>query len=435
MTSLQLLGWIAGGILLQIAIYLGIGFLRHWRGYQALRAAAADFEIAVQPEASALEPQASAAAWPGLRTFRVERRAYEDAAQQVCSFYLAPQDGGPLPAFLPGQFLTFQLELPSPAGVPEPVIRCYSLSDAPQPTAYRVSIKRAPAPSNSGFAPGRSSNYFHDHLAVGSLLQARAPAGHFHIDRSDAPVVLVGGGIGITPMLSMLNGCMAEQPGREVWLFYGVRNGAELVMLRHLQALAAAHRNFHLHLCFSDPQAADLVEQTPSPCHRHHSRADVALMRRLLPLRPYHFYICGPTPMLQSLVPALEDWGVADAHIHFEAFGPASIPRRKATGALPAASGVPGGATPAHTQEAILVTFSQSAKQFPWQPGSGSLLEFAQAHGIVVNSGCRAGGCGSCQTTIRAGEVVYSQTPDYDPDPGSCLLCVCTPKTPVTLEA
>ena len=70
---------------------------------------------------------------------------------------------------------------------------------------------------------------------MGSQLQVRAPAGHFHIDRSDAPVVLIGGGIGITPMLSMLNWCLTEQPGREVWLFYGVRNRSELVMQEHWQ--------------------------------------------------------------------------------------------------------------------------------------------------------------------------------------------------------
>ena len=65
----------------------------------------------------------------------------------------------------------------------------------------------------------------------------------------------------------------------------------------------------------------------------------------------------------------------------------------------------------------------------------GSLLDFAQDNGITVNSGCRAGSCGSCQTSIRSGEVAYTQSPDFDPEPGSCLMCVCTPKTAVTLEA
>ena len=80
------------------------------------------------------------------------------------------------------------------------------------------------------------------------------------------------------------------------------------------------------------------------------------------------------------------------------------------------------------------MTFAKSGKQLPWQPASGSLLEFAEANGITVESGCRAGGCGSCQTTIRAGEVSYRQEPEFDPEPGNCLLCVSIPKTSVTLE-
>jgi ferredoxin len=92
-------------------------------------------------------------------------------------------------------------------------------------------------------------------------------------------------------------------------------------------------------------------------------------------------------------------------------------------------------ARPDESSVAVLdVTFARSGKKYPWQIATGTLLEFAEAQGIAVASGCRAGGCGTCQTTILAGEVSYRQTPDFDPEPGSCLLCVCTPKTPVTLE-
>lgn len=428
MTSLYLLLWIAGSISLQIAIYLAIGFVRHWQELQTLRTAVANSNISL-PHVAASAPEAMTTAWPGLRNFRVIRKVPEDATRQVFSFYLAPEDGQQLQPFLPGQFLTFRLDIPSHKGGNESVIRCYSLSDAPHQDNYRVSIKRAPAPAGSGLPAGLASSFFHDQVGVGRVLQVRAPAGHFHIDQSRAPVVLIGGGIGITPMLSMLNWCLAEQPGREVWLFYGVRNSTELVMQTHLQTLAAAHPHFHLHWCFSDPLASDRTDDPTQYGQVHHGRVDVALMRRLLPLKPYHFYLCGPTPLLQSLVPALEDWGVPDAHIHFEAFGPASIARKKSP-ALPQAMGVATGA-----EAAVTVTFSKSAKQLSWQPGMGSLLDFAEAHGIAVSSGCRAGGCGSCQTTIQAGEVSYTQTPDYDPEPGSCLLCVCTPKTALTLEA
>jgi ferredoxin-NADP reductase len=421
MTSLALLLTIVLGIALQILIYLGIGFWRHWSDYQDLRARAAQSSLPMTrpeplPDAPALTP-----GWSGPRPFRVARKIYEDQAGSICSFYLVPEDGKPLPGYRPGQYLTFDLDVPTAADDTVRIVRCYSLSDAPGGDAYRVSIKRVPAPPGIDVPPGRASNYFHDRVEVGSRLQVRAPAGHFYIERGDAPIVLIAGGIGITPMLSMLNWCLAEQPGREVWLFYGVRHGAERVMKGHLEALAAAHSNFHLLVCLSDPLPEDLATRDT-----HRGRVDIGLLRMQLPLKPYHFYLCGPTAMMASLVPALEDWGVPEARIHFEAFGPASIKRRSA----------PGLERPdAATDAGIVVTFSRSAKQLVWQASAGSLLEFAEANGVAVASGCRAGGCGSCQTAITEGEVAYRQAPDYDPEPGSCLLCMCAPKTSLTLEA
>ena len=422
MTSLTLLFWIAAAIALQVAVYLGIGFLRHWRDYQALRDEAKDLNLPVGPH-TAVESNAppSPAGWPGFRTFVVEHKVIEDAAQSVCSFYLKPEDGQALPAFAPGQFLTFRLEVPGADGSSGQLLRCYSLSDAPRPDGYRVSIKRALPPADSNFPQGRSSSFFHDHVAVGSRLQVRAPSGHFHIDHGEVPVVLIGGGIGITPMLSMLNWVVAEQPGREVWLFYGVRHSRELVMRAHLEALSAAHPNFHLHFCISNP----LPEDVNGRDYHHRGRIDVPLLRMQLPLKPFHYYICGPAPLMESLVPALEEWGVPDAHIHFEAFGPASV-KRKQPAVQPVSTAI---------NSDIVVTFTKSGKQLHWQPGDGSLLEFAESNGISVDSGCRAGGCGSCQTSIRAGEISYRQEPEFDPEPGSCLLCVSIPKTSITLEA
>ncbi|WIM05739.1 MAG: 2Fe-2S iron-sulfur cluster-binding protein [Candidatus Nitricoxidivorans perseverans] len=425
MTSASLLLWIVLGITLQLALWLAISFWRHWGEYQALRTDAGSGGGMVVPVKetlpSASEP-ASVAAWSGFRNFRVDRKEIEDGAQSICSFYLVPEDKQPLPAFKPGQFLTFRLDVPTHDGKTEQITRCYSLSDAPRTGFYRVSIKRVPAPAGSAYAPGRSSNYFHDHIQVGDQLQVRAPGGHFHIDCSDAPVVLIGGGIGITPVLSMLNWCVAEQPGREVWLYYGVRNSSEPIKRSHLEALAATYPNIHLRLCFSDPMPGDQLGRD----YHHQGRVDVALFRAELPLKPYHFYICGPTPMMESLVIGLEGWGVPKSRIHYEAFGPASIKRSEnTTGVEPVVA----------IQSDIVVTFAKSGKQIPWQPGTGSLLDFAEANGVKVDSSCRAGSCGCCQTTIKTGEVAYGHAPDFDPEPGNCLLCSCTPKTSVTLEA
>jgi len=404
---------------MQLMIYLGIVYWRHWMDYHVLPNRE-DLNLTMGGGKSRDVEDITISAQLDFRKFRVDRKVMEDACSSICSFFLVPVDGKPLPPFLPGQFLTFRLDLPAAMGGTEQIIRCYSLSDAPHPDCYRVSIKRAQPPLGSHVPQGRSSHYFHDYVTIGSILRVRAPSGHFHINRRDDPLVLIGGGIGVTPMLSMLNWCLANQPGREVWLFYGVRNGREVVMKSHLEALALSHTNFHLRMCFSAPQPDDVAGQD----YHHQGRIDIKLLRIQLPTKLYHFYICGPTPMLESLVPALEDWEVPDTHIHFEAFGPASIKRRSAKDSQNEA-----------VVNDVFVNFAQSGKQLQWSPCVGSLLELAESQGISVNSGCRAGSCGSCQTKILSGEVAYRQPPDYDPEPGTCLLCVCSPKTSITLEA
>ncbi|MBI4995518.1 MAG: 2Fe-2S iron-sulfur cluster binding domain-containing protein [Rhodocyclales bacterium] len=405
MTALALFAWISLAIALQLAIFLAIRFVGHWQRYRQLESVVAD--TADVPNAGVAEVLAAPAAWRGARTFRVARRVVEDRCASVCSFHLEPEDGQPLPTYHPGQFLTFELDMPEG----DKLVRCYSLSDAPDPDHYRVSIKRVPS--------GRSSNFFHDHVAVGSTLSLRAPGGHFYLEAGSAPVVLIAGGIGITPMLSMLNWSLAQQPEREVWLFYGVRNSGEQVMREHLESQARRHANFHLHICHSDPLPAEVAGRD----YHHAGRIGIDLLRLTLPLHAYQFYICGPGPMMASMVAGLEDWGVPDARIHFEAFGPASVKRR-----------TPASPTPEAGTD-IQVTFARTGTTATWRRSAGTLLEFAEQEGIPVDSSCRSGACGTCRTTITAGEVSYNQPPDYDPEPGMCLLCVCTPKTSVTLEA
>ncbi len=422
MTSLNLLLWIGLGVALQLALWIGIGIWQSWREYRGIRGSES-LAAAAMP-AIALPP-GDRSAWPGFRPFTVARRVIEDGAAQVCSFVLEPADGQPLPPFRPGQFLTFRLDVPAGAGEGvEQLSRCYSLSDAPSAGHYRVSIKRVQPPPNSAHPPGRASGFFHDRVEVGTTLQVRSPSGQFFLEPGSDPVVLIAGGIGITPVLSMLNWCQAFQPEREVWFFYGVRNSREAAFAGHLRAIAAANPNVHLQVCFSDPLPEDRLDRD----FHHCGRVAVPLLRAQLPLRPYHYYICGPAPMMGALVTALEDWGVPGARIHFEAFGPASITRRKPEPpardtALAAAAGD------------ITVTFAKSGKQAPWSPLSSNLLVFAESHGIAIDSSCRAGSCGTCQTTLRSGAVTYQQAPEFDPEPGTCLLCVSTPASDVTLDA
>lgn len=412
LTVTQLLGWILGAIAAQVA--LGAAW-----AWQRTRAAAAS---SLAPTAAAVPTTNSRAAWPGLRAFRVQARRYEDAAQTQCSFELVPVDGQALPPFLPGQFLTFVLQLPGPAGAAgeRTVTRCYSLSDQPRANHYRVTIKRVPSPSDRPtLPPGLSSNHFHEHVQVGDTLQLRAPAGHFFIHPDPTvPVVLIAGGIGITPMMSMLQWCVAHQPARAVHLFYGVRQGAELAFKAELQAIAAQHRQVQLHLVFSRP-APDEVAGTDD---QHTGHVDLALLQRCLPHGRHAFYLCGPPALMESLVPALAAWGVPESDLHFEAFGPASV-------RLPSAAPATGPAAE------VEIRFQRSGRTLAWDGQDQSLLDFAERQGVAVEFGCRSGGCGSCETQLLSGTVAYAQTPDHDVQPGHCLLCVGRPTSALVLEA
>lgn len=412
---------IFAAIVVQVTIIMLISLYRRRKQFRAGASALSGMQPSATPDVPAT---AEANAWKGFRQFVVQRRKLEDAQGSICSFYLAPADGKPLPPFKPGQFLTFKLDIEAPAPqAGKSVIRCYSLSDSPDPNHYRVSIKRVPAPADRPELPaGVSSNYFHDRVTEGTHLQVRAPSGHFHlIQESALPVVLIGGGIGITPMLSILNTLLQTGSQREIWLFYGIRNGSEQIMREQLLSLAEKHRHFHLHCCYSNPTAND-VEGID---FQHRGRVDIPLLRATLPLTRHQFYICGPKSMMESLVPGLEAWGVQSSDIYYESFGPATLIRHDK----------PETDNPEVADNNITVTFSKSGKQIPWDWNSGSLLEFAETQGIDVDSGCRAGSCGSCQTAIESGEVEYNQQADADVQPGHCLLCITRPKNNLTLAA
>ena len=390
MTAPQLLSWIAGALLLQLTIGVGVALRRR------------------EPPPTTTAPAAARQdAWPGTREFRVTAREFEDEARSQCSFWLAPADGVPLPAFKPGQYLTFNLRIRERSGF-KTLNRCYSLSEAPQPGCYRITVKRV----------GEASSYFHDHVTPGTVLHVRAPAGNFVLD-TDASVaaVLVAGGIGITPMMSMLRWSLEHQPHRRVILFYGVRASAYLAFAQTLQDLARHNPNFTLHVAFSRPADTDL----PGRDYQRRGHVDIALLRQTLPHGRHAFYVCGPGPMMQTLVPALIEWGVPKGDIHFEPFGPACVPK---LGVIqPAQSG---------SQQ---VRFQRSARTLTWTGEDDNLLEFSERHGITVDSGCRSGSCGSCATPLVSGEVAYARELDFDPGAGMCLLCVGRPRGDLVLGA
>jgi hypothetical protein len=356
----------------------------------------------------------------GYRTFIVDRKVPE--SETITSFYLVPEDGGLLPAFRPGQFLTFRLDIP---GESEPVTRTYTISDRPDAGYYRVSIKRETPPAHRPEAPpGLSSNYFHDHVQTGTRLCAKAPRGGFWLDPgNDTPVVLVSAGVGLTPMISMLNGIVAAGSGRPVWFIHGTRNSREHAMGEHMRRLAAEHDNVHLHVRYSRPGPEDVAGQN----HDGSGHVTVDALKALLPPAAYDFYLCGPEPFMRSLYNGLLDWGVAGDRIHYEFFGPASALQANAG---KAATQVTGEAS----SPAFDVAFDQSGVTVAWDSGVDSILELAEAHGLRPDYSCRSGICHTCMCRLIAGEVTYIVEPADLPDPGHVLICCSRPVSDVIVD-
>jgi ferredoxin-NADP reductase len=353
--------------------------------------------------------------------FRIELpgKEPENPASEVYSLYLVPHDRKPLPPFLPGQYLTFQLRIP---GIDKPTIRCYSLSDSAHPDYYRVTIKRLQPPrDNPALAPGLASSFFHEQVREGDILDVQAPRGGFSLDLlKENPVVLVGGGIGLTPVLSMLNAIEASGGKRETWFFYGVRDRAEHVMKEHIERVARDNDHIRIHVCYSKPTPNDVEGRD----YHHGQQVTVDLMKRLLPSNNYEFYVCGPPPMMDQITRELKAWGVPEAQIHYEAFGPASVKKV----ARPTTEAAPRG-------HPFKVTFARSGKEYAWDAAAASLLEFASAQGVRIDSGCRAGNCGTCITAVRSGQFSYTIEPGAPAGPGTCLTCISVPTADLVLDA
>ena len=367
-------------------------------------------------EAKRLENEKARLSWNGFRKFKVVSKVKE--THDITSFYLSPHDGKPLPSFFPGQFLTFQLNI---QGNTHPVVRCYSLSDSPHhPDRYRVSIKKVPPPRNDPKAPpGLVSNHFHESINENDILDVKAPSGQFFLDiNAKGPVVLLAGGVGITPVLSMLNALVEVDSQREIWFCLGVRNKKEHIMKEHLEKVAKENPNVNLQVFYSSPAETDFKEKD----YHIEGRVKVSSLINLLPSNNYDFYICAPPPMVEDLRNDLAAWGVPKTSIHFEAFGPATV--KKCT-TNSKSEGVP----------KIDVSFTKSGKVFPWDPNLISLLELAENNGIPLDSGCRAGNCGTCLTAIKSGEVSYVGEPGSLPEEGSCLACIAVPKGDLKLDA
>jgi ferredoxin-NADP reductase/predicted pyridoxine 5'-phosphate oxidase superfamily flavin-nucleotide-binding protein len=340
------------------------------------------------------------------RPFRVRKITQESAT--IRSFELEPDDGVAAIPHLAGQHLPIRVQLP---GSKQPVIRTYTLSVAPSDPFYRISVKRE----------GAVSQFLHDHVREGDLIEARAPAGDFTIDAKEKrPAVLLAAGVGITPMIAMTRHLLFEgfrtRGIRRTYIFQAARTKAERAFDEELSTLVEAGQGaIHLTRILSYTEGSDGDDYDLL------GRLDMDALRAELPFDDYDFYLCGPPAFMQAVYDGLRGLNVADKRIHAEAFGPASLQRAPDVGAEPVKPGPPPGTT---TKP---VFFMESSKEARWEPGSGTLLELAEARGLQPEFSCRAGSCGSCKTKVLQGAVSYLTQPTASVGEDEALICCSVP--------
>ncbi len=239
--------------------------------------------------------------WKGYKKFVITNKVYENSL--IASFYLEPVDGKTIPIFNSGQYISIMLELPG-GGV---VFRNYSLSCSPNDKYYRISVKRE--------ENGLVSNYLHDTLCQGDKISVNPPYGRLCLNETDNPVMLISGGVGITPMMSILQDAVKQQLTRQIYFIHGTRNKNTHAFKDDVVTLTADHDNVNHHFFYSrnSVKAAD----TEPGRITMNSVKEIASNQKNA-----EFYLCGPAQMMKDLYRELINWGVTPNNIVYEYFGP-----------------------------------------------------------------------------------------------------------------
>ena len=372
------------------------------------------------PTASALPPGPLAAApaepQPGPATGRWSgrlrvARVFQETPD-VKTFRLMNPLGGVLPfTFLPGQFLTVAAPVAD-----KPVKRGYTIASSPTQHDYvELTVKHEPG--------GVVSGYLHDRVKEGDLLDCSGPSGAFvFTGRECKCILLIGGGVGITPMMSVLRYLTDRAWAGDIYLIYGVHSPQDIIFREELTYLQHRHPNVRVVVTVSHPEGTDWTGQT--------GRITKELIAQSVPdLASRYVHLCGPVPLMEAVKKALAELGVPKERVKTEAFGPAlgkPEPSRP-----PAAPSAPAGvALPT-------VTFAQSDKSAPLPPDQ-TVLDIADHVGVPIDNSCRVGTCGVCRVKLLSGAVTMAVEDGLEPgdrEKNIILACQAKATADVSVEA
>ena len=248
--------------------------------------------------------------WEGFKLLRVSRK--EKESSNITSFYLVAEDGSPLPAFKPGQYITVRVKTPDG----QTTMRNYSLSDMPGQPHFRISVKRE-MPPEANTPQGYVSNLLHDAVEPGHTLEIAPPCGEFFLDvteKHERPLVLLAAGVGITPIMSILLSALEAFPKREILFVHAVLNEDVQPFRKTVDELARQHANLRAYYRYSE--GGSLSDNASV------GFVTAEYLEGLLSSRDADYYFCGPQPFMVSIYHELLKWGIPASQVHFEFFGP-----------------------------------------------------------------------------------------------------------------
>lgn len=336
----------------------------------------------------------------------------------VKTFRLVACHGGALPfSYLPGQFLTLKL----PVGE-KPIRRSYTISSSPTQGYYcEISVKREDQ--------GAGSRYLHDHVKEGDTLEVQAPSGKFIFTGTEAEsLVLISGGVGITPMMSITRALSDMGWQGEIYFIVACRDPAHFIFQSELNRLQERNPNLHVFVAMS---------RIKEPIDGYYAgRLTKERLAEWVPdIASKWVHLCGTPPMMDATKQMLAELGVPADKIHTENFGSQQKPHVKAAQREQAAETAE--AKRAESQRAAAVTFATSGKSTPLQPDE-TVLEAAEREDVDIDYSCRTGMCGVCKVKLLAGKVTMEVEDGLEPEDqaaGMILACQAKSTEDITVEA
>ncbi|MFY7830119.1 MAG: NO-inducible flavohemoprotein [Flectobacillus sp.] len=223
----------------------------------------------------------------------------------ISSFYLKPLDGSPVPSFKSGQYVAVNISIPDSEHT---YTRNYSLSGCPTQKTWRISVKR-----ETGKPKGLVSNYFHEHLKEGDIIKLGIPSGDFTLEPTQKPIVLIAGGVGITPLMSMYMD-LFHHAQNEVLFIQCAKNLSSHAFVERSRQLAEKKEKFSVISIYDEPASTDQPDfqgfLSPEILQTNISSLDS------------EYYFCGPVPFMKQVKDMLLSLGVPEAQMHYEFFGP-----------------------------------------------------------------------------------------------------------------